>query len=46
MHVSQGLLGKWSQGHIHLLSVCSDLAVNKKKRVILGEPVARYSVLR
>lgn len=45
MHVSPGLLGKCSLGHIHLSSVHSDLAANKKERLIVGEPVARYSAM-
>ena len=27
-------------------SACSDLDVNKKETMILGEPVARYSAIR
>ena len=46
MHVSQGQLRKSSLCPSHLLSACSDLDVNKKETMILGEPVARYSAIR
>lgn len=46
MHVSQGQLRKCSLRPIQLLSVHSDLDVNKKGRMILGEPVAKYSAIR